>query len=235
MASTKQRNNMLEDLICIQVLLYCLHPRPLVDLFAPLSFQRCAEQQNAAVSEGQQRQPWIPHQRQAGGIILQLQHRVQHWRAASGLAVRPLSLPAPGRGAFQPEHQPVLRWLLLHVHSVPLRHSSPGAPWLTRWRLLQAEAPSTGCLWQPFPHMCRARGWAPGVPSCPGPHPGGHLYRPGRPEPRCGGRDQWAPAHESVHCQCQKGPQLQDLQHQRGALNSCPLVFTLAYYTLVYF
>lgn len=187
-------------------------------LFSKL--QGCAGEPDAAVSERQQRQPRLTHQWQVGGHFLQLQHRVQHGQASAGLPLWPPPLWGWCWRALQPRHQPVLWRLLLHVHSLPLRHPGPGAKGLQRWRLLQAEAPGARHHQQPIPHL--QAGWRrqrqSGVPPRPGRHPGGDLHGAFRPGAGHRGRDQRAPADESVNSKRQEGPQLQDLQHQCGTL-----------------
>lgn len=177
-----------------------------------------ARKPNATISERQQRQPRLPHQRQTRGHLLQLQHRVQHRQACAGLPVRSPPLRGPGRRALQPQHQSVLWRLLLHVHGLPLRHRGPGPQGLQGRRLLQAEASRARHRQQPLPDLQAGRRRGSGVSPRPGRYPGGDLHGARRPGVWHGGGDQWAPADEPVHGKRQERSQLQDLQHQRGTL-----------------
>uniref|UniRef100_A0A493T414 Phytanoyl-CoA 2-hydroxylase interacting protein n=1 Tax=Anas platyrhynchos platyrhynchos TaxID=8840 RepID=A0A493T414_ANAPP len=180
--------------------------------------QDALRERDEAVAEGQQRQPRLAHQWDAARHLLQLQHRIQHRAAPPGLPLRPLPLPNPGAAPLQPQHQPLLRGLLLHVHRLPLRRPGPGTQGFLGGSLLPGAPAPAGHFLQQVPDVLRGGGRA-GVPPCPGQHPGGDLHRARGPQPRRAGGNQRPPAHEPLHRQRQKGPQLQDVQHQRGALS----------------
>ncbi|KAM9609758.1 phytanoyl-CoA hydroxylase-interacting protein isoform 1-T1 [Morphnus guianensis] len=192
-----------------------LLPQPTQGVFP--ARQDALRERDETVAEGQQRQPRFAHQRHAARHLLQLQHRIQHRAAPPGLALRSLPFPDPGSAPLQPQHQPLLRGLLLHVHRLPLRRPGPGTQGFLGGPLLPGASTPTGHFFQQVPDVLRG-GRRAGVPPCPGQHPGGHIHRAGGPQPRRAGGDQRAPADEPLHRQRQKGPQLQDVQHQRGAL-----------------
>lgn len=177
---------------------------------------------DASSPERLQRQSRFSHQQQAARSLLQLQHGVWHGPASQRLPLRPPALPDPRWTPAEPQRQPVLRRLLLHVHCLPLRGPGAGPCWLPGRRFLPHSAPQVGFGLQPLFDLQRPpKAWG-GTGLLPRQrcHTRGALHRAGSGGSGQRGADQWAPpAHESDHSQRQEGPQLQSVQHQRGTLS----------------
>lgn len=176
---------------------------------------------DASSPKRQQWESWFSCQRQTARSLLQLQHRVWYRPPSQRFPVRPHAFPDPSRTPAEPQHQPVLCRLLLYVHSLPLRGAGAGPCRLGGRHLLPHPPPYAGLGLQPLPdiHCPPEAGGGASVLPCQRRHPWGAFHRAGPRGSGQRGADQRAPpAEESDHSQRQEGPELQSVQHQRGAL-----------------